>query len=161
MAVWCTKQSLPPFSGVMKPNPFASLNHFTVPVIRAICALLLACTVPAASRLALTPPLNGGTFIEAFLLHVLKQARFGDLTVELLQHHFQPVGLLQRDFHSPRITRAQTQVNGRAVERMHIRMQLSRPCAPSCFWPRCSARPAGRIIPQTRPQCARPAIRRA
>src|SRR5882762_2082809 len=101
MAVWCTKQSLPPFSGVMKPNPFASLNHFTVPVIRAICALLLACTVPAASRLALTPPLNGGTFIETFLLHVLKQARFGDLTVELLQHHFQPIGLVQGDFHRP------------------------------------------------------------
>src|SRR5436305_3444896 len=28
----CAKRSLPPSSGVMKPNPFASLNHFTVPV---------------------------------------------------------------------------------------------------------------------------------
>src|SRR6266436_7068050 len=122
----------------MKPNPFASLNHFTVPVMRAPSVRYsLACTVPAASCLALTPPLNGGTLIEAFLLHVLKQACFGDLTVELLQHHFQPVGLVQRDFHGPSITRAQTQVNGRAVERMHIRMQLSRPCAPSFLWPRC------------------------
>src|SRR6266550_4894199 len=38
-------------------------------------ASLLACTVPAASCLALTPPLNGGTLVETFLLHVLKQAR--------------------------------------------------------------------------------------
>ena len=28
----CTKRSLPPSSGVMNPYPFASLNHFTVPV---------------------------------------------------------------------------------------------------------------------------------
>src|SRR2546427_2280580 len=69
--------------------------------MRAICPLLLACTVPAASCLALAPPLNGGTLVEAFLLHVLKQARLGDLPVELLQHYFQPVGLVQRDFHRP------------------------------------------------------------
>src|SRR6476620_10756620 len=36
MAEWCTKQSFCPFDGVIKPNPFASLNHFTVPVVRAI-----------------------------------------------------------------------------------------------------------------------------
>src|ERR671936_1982524 len=30
--VWWTKRSLPPSSGVMKPKPFESLNHFTVPV---------------------------------------------------------------------------------------------------------------------------------
>src|SRR5712691_349845 len=36
MAVWWTKTSFPPPSGVMNPKPFASLNHFTVPVaIRA------------------------------------------------------------------------------------------------------------------------------
>src|SRR5687767_14744804 len=29
----CTKRSLLPSSGVMKPNPLASLNHFTVPVL--------------------------------------------------------------------------------------------------------------------------------
>src|SRR5512138_2673935 len=28
----CANRSSPPPSGVMKPNPFASLNHFTVPV---------------------------------------------------------------------------------------------------------------------------------
>src|SRR5882672_10941931 len=27
----CAKRSLPPSSGVMKPKPFASLNHLTVP----------------------------------------------------------------------------------------------------------------------------------
>src|SRR5262245_16139553 len=84
----------------MKPKPLASLNHFTVPVIRAICSLLLACTVPAASSFALAPPLNGGTLVEAFLLHVLKQPGLGDLPAESLQHRFQPVGLLQRDFHA-------------------------------------------------------------
>src|SRR5439155_19342324 len=35
MALKCTKTSGPP-SREMKPNPFASLNHFTVPVMRAI-----------------------------------------------------------------------------------------------------------------------------
>src|SRR5581483_6795054 len=29
---WWTKTSLPPSAGVMNPYPFASLNHFTVPV---------------------------------------------------------------------------------------------------------------------------------
>src|SRR5688572_17136102 len=32
MLLWWAKRSLPPSSGVMKPKPFASLNHFTVPV---------------------------------------------------------------------------------------------------------------------------------
>jgi len=32
MAVWWTNTSLPPASGVMNPKPFASLNHFTVPL---------------------------------------------------------------------------------------------------------------------------------
>jgi len=36
IAVWWTKQSFSPLSGVMKPKPFASLNHFTVPVVRAM-----------------------------------------------------------------------------------------------------------------------------
>src|SRR5688572_24646373 len=36
IAEWCTKQSFWPLDGVMKPKPFASLNHFTVPVVRAI-----------------------------------------------------------------------------------------------------------------------------
>src|SRR3954453_4744448 len=34
MAEWCTKQSFCPSSRGMKPKPFASLNHFTVPVVR-------------------------------------------------------------------------------------------------------------------------------
>src|SRR5215217_2450855 len=36
----CTKASLPPSSGVMKPKPFSSLNHLTTPV--AIQHLLTA-----------------------------------------------------------------------------------------------------------------------
>src|SRR6478735_6696989 len=40
IAEWCTKQSFAPPSGVMKPKPFASLNHFTVPVVRAMIVLL-------------------------------------------------------------------------------------------------------------------------
>src|SRR3954469_18347752 len=32
MPVWCTKRSLPPSSGVMKPKPLSSLNHLTMPV---------------------------------------------------------------------------------------------------------------------------------
>src|SRR3954466_2955999 len=32
MLVWCTKRSFDSSSGVMKPKPFSSLNHFTVPV---------------------------------------------------------------------------------------------------------------------------------
>src|SRR5262249_30020732 len=38
MAEKCAKRSSPPPSGVMKPKPFASLNHLTVPV--AICTFL-------------------------------------------------------------------------------------------------------------------------
>src|SRR5436853_7913669 len=34
----CTKRSLLPSSGVMKPKPFASLNHLTVPVL-IVCFL--------------------------------------------------------------------------------------------------------------------------
>src|SRR5678815_112158 len=33
----CANTSLPPPSGVMKPNPFASLNHLTVPVAMSDC----------------------------------------------------------------------------------------------------------------------------
>src|SRR3954468_8701155 len=34
MAERCTEQSFSPCGGVMKPKPFVSLNHFTVPVVR-------------------------------------------------------------------------------------------------------------------------------
>src|SRR5262245_16866992 len=34
IALWWTKQSFCPSEGVMKPKPFASLNHLTVPVVR-------------------------------------------------------------------------------------------------------------------------------
>src|SRR3990170_7697623 len=39
MAEKCTKRSLLPSSGVMKPKPLASLNHFTVPVLMSVCFL--------------------------------------------------------------------------------------------------------------------------
>src|SRR5687767_7707200 len=39
MAEKCTKRSLLPSSGVMKPKPFASLNHFTVPVLMSVSIL--------------------------------------------------------------------------------------------------------------------------
>src|SRR4051794_30291134 len=54
----CANKSSPPWSGVMKPKPFASLNHFTVPVAitlfllfvlkgpRAIWILLSVCLGP-------------------------------------------------------------------------------------------------------------------
>src|SRR3954466_1861885 len=32
MLLWWTKRSFEPSSGVMKPKPFSSLNHLTVPV---------------------------------------------------------------------------------------------------------------------------------
>ena len=34
-----TNRSFPPSSGVMKPKPFSSLNHFTVPVAIWVCSL--------------------------------------------------------------------------------------------------------------------------
>src|SRR4051812_2194131 len=33
ISLWCAKRSLPPSSGVMNPKPFASLNHFTLPLL--------------------------------------------------------------------------------------------------------------------------------
>src|SRR3954470_14691283 len=44
MALWWTKRSFVPSSGVMKPKPLSSLNHLTVPVAMsvtstALCAL--------------------------------------------------------------------------------------------------------------------------
>src|SRR4051795_6264587 len=47
MAVWWTKRSRFPSSGVMKPKPLSSLNHFTVPdgtcvVLHASCAATCA-----------------------------------------------------------------------------------------------------------------------
>src|SRR5918998_2997898 len=35
-ALWWTKRSFEPSSGVMKPKPFSSLNHFTLPVAIAV-----------------------------------------------------------------------------------------------------------------------------
>src|SRR5690606_10666281 len=46
---WWTKQSLSPPSGVMNPKPLASLNHFTVPVVRTrlLPVLFHSCRGPA------------------------------------------------------------------------------------------------------------------
>src|SRR5438477_12795210 len=70
MAEWWTKQSFWPPSGVMKPKPLASLNHFTVPVVRI--SILLEncnCVVGVAERAVQTDPqllvmtLTPGTFL--------------------------------------------------------------------------------------------------
>src|SRR5690349_11905036 len=37
MAEKCTNTSADPSSGVMNPNPFASLNHFTLPFVLTCC----------------------------------------------------------------------------------------------------------------------------
>src|SRR3954453_21728092 len=41
MLLWCTNRSLPWSSGVMKPKPFSSLNHLTVPVAMMILRVLV------------------------------------------------------------------------------------------------------------------------
>lgn len=35
MLVWCTNRSAPPSVGVMKPKPFSTLNHLTLPAVTA------------------------------------------------------------------------------------------------------------------------------
>src|SRR5688500_18641725 len=52
---WWAKRSLPPSSGVMKPKPFASLNHLTVPV---------AITISFESVLRANPPGCGVTTLK-------------------------------------------------------------------------------------------------
>src|SRR5688572_13604801 len=47
MAEKCAKRSSLPSSGVMNPYPFASLNHFTVPVAMLLTCLLLNGWSPA------------------------------------------------------------------------------------------------------------------
>src|SRR5437588_9816360 len=51
MPVWWTNRSLSPSSGVMKPNPLSSLNHFTVPV--GMWELLHGYVLAAARRMLL------------------------------------------------------------------------------------------------------------
>src|SRR5258707_15322360 len=70
IAEWCTKQSFRPPSGVMKPKPLASLNHFTVPVVRiSILLERCNCVVGVAERAVQTDPqllvmtLTPGTFL--------------------------------------------------------------------------------------------------
>src|SRR5947207_7049649 len=45
IALWWTNRSFEPSSGVMKPNPFSSLNHFTVPL--GMLLLLCVCAADA------------------------------------------------------------------------------------------------------------------
>src|ERR1700759_4515831 len=46
MLVWWTNRSRLPSSGVMKPNPFSSLNHLTVPVGMGVSPPLLEVLLP-------------------------------------------------------------------------------------------------------------------
>src|SRR5437764_2831598 len=59
MPVWCTNRSLPGSSGVMKPNPLSSLNHFTVPV--AICVPPGMCTAERGGCYEATTAVTRGT----------------------------------------------------------------------------------------------------
>src|SRR5829696_8799834 len=43
MPEWCTNRSLLWSSGVMKPKPFSSLNHFTVPVAMVLSSGVVGC----------------------------------------------------------------------------------------------------------------------
>src|SRR3990172_5389158 len=92
----------------MKPKPFASLNHFTIPVMRAICCSLPHLMLFAAASglhlaagrcLVLPPSLSARALVEALPLHVLEQPGLGDLTAELLEDVVQSVVLAQRHFH--------------------------------------------------------------
>src|SRR2546425_12036437 len=91
----------------MKPKPFASLNHFTIPVMRAICCTPDLMVFAAASGLhlaarrclVLPPTLSARTLVEALPLHILKQSGSGDLAAELLQDVGPAVVVAQRHFH--------------------------------------------------------------
>src|SRR3954468_6774153 len=69
MAVWWTKQSLSPFSVVIKPNPFAFLNPFSLPMVRAIAPSPVYLTTPAPE----CP--ERGVFMIAGLSRVIKNER--------------------------------------------------------------------------------------
>src|SRR3954454_3319396 len=56
MALKWTKTSLLPSSGVIKPKPFASLNHFTVPLAIAIALSLEARTFYTGAKGFVAPP---------------------------------------------------------------------------------------------------------
>src|SRR5512138_865718 len=69
----CANRSSPPPSGVMKPNPFASLNHFTVPVAIFYCSLQIKrerdrvpCQCFDHKEITAEVPLRGGTTSRAF-----------------------------------------------------------------------------------------------
>src|SRR2546426_646701 len=91
----------------MKPKPFASLNHFTIPVMRAICctpdlmvfAAARGLHLAACRSLILPPPLSARTLVKPLALHVLEQSGSGDLAAELLQDVVQSVVVAQRHFH--------------------------------------------------------------
>src|SRR4051794_24740141 len=52
MLLWCTNRSLLPSSGVMKPKPFSSLNHLTVPCAMYVPPRRLSCCVCRGSSKA-------------------------------------------------------------------------------------------------------------
>src|SRR3954447_16394762 len=57
MDEWWTNKSVPPSSGVMKPKPFSSENHFTVPYAMSVTSTALS----AANAEELLRQLAGGT----------------------------------------------------------------------------------------------------
>src|SRR6056297_1795875 len=67
-ALKCTNTSLPPSSCEIKPKPFASLNHFTVPVVVAIVSLLFQLVCKPGCR-------NGGARCAAGALLTAREFR--------------------------------------------------------------------------------------
>src|SRR3954469_21135557 len=83
MAWWWTERSLPGSSGVMKPKPFSSLNHLTVPVAMCISSCANGAEEALRQRLRtlallwIGPCVRTGTSRRVELLAVgcVKQAR--------------------------------------------------------------------------------------
>src|SRR5512141_3374349 len=76
IAVWWQKTSSPPLSCVMKPKPFASLNHFTEPVaIYGIDSFLL-CSGAAESAALPRPEWDrGAVYLHGAAPGVQREAR--------------------------------------------------------------------------------------
>src|SRR2546426_1726324 len=88
----------------MKPKPFASLNHFTIPVMRAICctpdlmvfAAARGLHLAACRSLILPPPLSARTLVKPLALHVLEQSGSGDRSEEHTSELQSPCNLVCR-----------------------------------------------------------------
>ncbi|KFJ70592.1 hypothetical protein DK45_4375 [Bordetella bronchiseptica] len=76
----CANRSSPPSSGVMKPNPFASLNHLTVPVALGLSPWTAVAVVSDMRTASLNRMLSEGCGSVCFL--PLPGVRIGLVTAE-------------------------------------------------------------------------------